>query len=52
MWRRLPIMPGKRYLDWELADPAGRGVAEIRPVRDEIERLVRDLLADLDVPVP
>ncbi len=47
-----PIMPGKRYLDWELADPAGRGVAEIRPVRDEIERLVRDLLADLDVPVP
>lgn len=47
-----PIMPGKRYLDWELADPAGRGVAEIRPVRDEIERLVRDLLADLDVAVP
>lgn len=47
-----PIMPGKRYLDWELADPAGRGVAEIRPVRDEIERLVRDLLDDLDVPVP
>lgn len=47
-----PVMPGKRYLDWELADPAGRGMAEIRPVRDEIERLVRDLLADLDVAVP
>ena len=47
-----PIMPGKRYLDWELADPAGRGMAEIRPVRDEIERLVRDLLADLEVAVP
>ena len=47
-----PIMPGKRYLDWELSDPAGRGMAEIRPVRDEIERLVRNLLADLDVAVP
>ena len=46
-----PIMPGKRYLDWELADPAGRGMAGIRPVRDEIERLVRDLLATLDVAV-
>ena len=47
-----PIMPGKRYLDWELADPAGRGMADIRPVRDEIERLVRNLLDDLDVAVP
>jgi len=47
-----PIMPGKRYLDGGMADQAGRGVAEIRPVRDEIERLVGDLLADLDVPVP
>ena len=47
-----PTMPGKRYLDWELADPAGKGAAEIRPVRDEIERLVRDLLADLEVAVP
>jgi len=47
-----PTMPGKRYLDWELADPAGKGAAEIRPVRDEIERLVRDLLADLELAVP
>lgn len=47
-----PIMPGKRYLDWELSDPAGRGMADIRPVRDEIERLVRNLLDDLHVAVP
>ncbi len=47
-----PVMPGKRYLDWELADPAGKGTAEIRPIRDEIERLVRNLLADFDVAVP
>ena len=47
-----PTMPGKRYLDWDLADPAGKGSADIRPVRDEIERLVRDLLAGLGVAVP
>lgn len=46
-----PVFPGKRYLDWELADPAGKGVAEVRPVRDEIERRVRGLLAELDVTV-
>lgn len=44
-----PVFPGKRYLDWELADPAGKGVAEVRPVRDEIERRVRGLMAELDV---
>lgn len=43
-----PVVPGKRYLDWELDDPAGKGVAEVRPVRDEIEALVRVLLTDLD----
>jgi arsenate reductase len=42
-----PYYPGKRYLDWELDDPAGRDVAEVRPIRDEIERRVRALLADL-----
>ena len=47
-----PAMPGKRYLDRELADPAGSGTAEIRPVRDEIEHLVQDLLAELDIAVP
>jgi protein-tyrosine-phosphatase len=41
------IYPGKRYLDWELPDPAGLGVAEVRPIRDEIELLVRGLLAEL-----
>jgi protein-tyrosine-phosphatase len=45
-----PVFPGKRYLDWELDDPAGKSVPEVRPVRDEIERRVRDLLADLGVP--
>ncbi|MEV1118834.1 arsenate reductase ArsC [Actinosynnema sp. NPDC049800] len=46
-----PVHPGKRYLDWELDDPAGKAVADVRPVRDEIERRVRALLAELDVPV-
>lgn len=44
-----PVIPGKRYLDWELEDPAGRSAEEIRPIRDEIERRVRGLLADLGV---
>jgi arsenate reductase len=46
-----PVFPGTRYLDWELTDPAGLGVEEVRPVRDEIERRVRDLMRELDVPV-
>ena len=45
-----PLYPGKKYLDWELDDPAGKSVDDIRPIRDEIERRVRDLLASLDVP--
>ncbi|MFF7848965.1 arsenate reductase ArsC [Streptomyces sp. NPDC007910] len=44
-----PYFPGKRYLDWTLDDPAGRGVEEVRPIRDAIERHVRDLLAELGV---
>jgi len=44
-----PIVPGTRYLDWELDDPAGKPVEAVRPVRDEIERRVRDLLDDLGV---
>ncbi|WP_236795197.1 arsenate reductase ArsC [Amycolatopsis sp. GM8] len=44
-----PVFPGKRYLDWELDDPAGKSVADVRPIRDEIERRVRALLADLGV---
>jgi arsenate reductase len=46
-----PIFPGKRYLDWKLDDPAGQGVDAARRIRDEIEQHVRELLAELDVPV-
>jgi protein-tyrosine-phosphatase len=46
-----PVYPGKRYLDWELDDPAGKTVEDVRPIRDEIERRVRALLASLGVPV-
>jgi arsenate reductase len=42
-----PVFPGKRYLDWQLADPAGKGVDAVRPIRDEIERRVRTLLGEL-----
>jgi len=42
-----PYYPGLRYLDWELDDPAGRPIEEVRPIRDEIERRVRALLAEL-----
>ncbi|GIF66331.1 putative arsenate reductase ArsC [Asanoa ishikariensis] len=45
-----PIFPGKRYEDWVLDDPAGLTVEDVRPVRDEIERRVRALLAELNVP--
>ena len=45
-----PVFPGKRYLDWQLEDPAGQGVEAVRPIRDEIERRVRGLLDDLGVP--
>ena len=46
-----PVFPGKRYLDWKLDDPAGQGVEAVRPIRDEIERRVRGLLAELGVEV-
>ena len=42
-----PVLPGKRYVDWELDDPAGLGVEATRPIRDEIERRVVDLVEDL-----
>jgi len=45
-----PIYPGKRYLDWDLPDPAGRSLEEVRPIRDEIDLRVRALLGEL-VPV-
>ena len=42
-----PIYPGKRYVDWELADPAGKSLHEVRAIRDEIDRRVQALLAEL-----
>jgi arsenate reductase (thioredoxin) len=42
-----PVYPGKRYLDWELDDPAGQPVETVRRIRDEIDALVRGLLAEL-----
>lgn len=42
-----PVFPGKRYEDWELPDPAGKGIEDVRPIRDEVERRVRALLAEL-----
>lgn len=45
-----PIFPGKRYEDWEVADPAGLGVAPVRPIRDELRDRVEGLMQSLDVP--
>ncbi len=48
-----PVFPGKRYLDWQLTDPAGRGVEAVRPIRDDIDARVRGLLDELGVtPTP
>lgn len=44
-----PFYPGKRYLDWQLDDPAGQGVDAVRPIRDEIRRRVTSLLGELGV---
>ncbi|OLT18932.1 phosphotyrosine protein phosphatase [Serinicoccus sp. CNJ-927] len=44
-----PIFPGKRYEDWALADPAGRGVEAVRPIRDEIRSRVSGMLRELGV---
>jgi protein-tyrosine-phosphatase len=44
-----PVYPGKRYLDWQLTDPAGKGVDAVRPIRDEIDARVRGLLDELGV---
>jgi arsenate reductase len=42
-----PVFPGKQYRDWKLDDPAGQGVAAVRAIRDQIDQLVRDLLAEV-----
>lgn len=44
-----PFFPGKRYENWELVDPAGKGVDAVRVIRDEVEERVRRLLGELDV---
>jgi protein-tyrosine-phosphatase len=46
-----PVLPGRRYEDWQVADPAGLNIEAVRPVRDEIERRVRHLLAELNISV-
>jgi len=45
-----PVFPGRRYEDWVLDDPAGLDVKDVRPIRDELERSVRRLLTELEVP--
>lgn len=47
-----PVLPGKQYIDWELDDPAGLAIEDVRPIRDEIERRVQELLAELGIPGP
>jgi len=42
-----PIFPGKRYEDWDLTDPAGRGIEDVRPIRDDIKHRVQTLLNEL-----
>ncbi|MFF7884771.1 arsenate reductase ArsC [Streptomyces sp. NPDC007896] len=43
-----PVFPGKKYLDWALEDPAGKGVESVRPVRDEIKARVEKLISEID----
>ncbi|MFJ9180121.1 arsenate reductase ArsC [Streptomyces sp. NPDC102360] len=42
-----PVFPGKKYLDWALEDPAGKGVEAVRPIRDEIKTRVEALIAEI-----
>jgi protein-tyrosine-phosphatase len=44
-----PIFPGKRYEDWELEDPAGKGVESVRPIRDDIKRRILELMESLGI---
>ncbi|HXZ69883.1 MAG TPA: arsenate reductase ArsC [Streptosporangiaceae bacterium] len=47
-----PVYPGKRYLDWDLPDPAGKTLDEVRPIRDEVDRRVRALVKELAPATP
>ena len=44
-----PIYPGKKYLDWQLDDPAGKDIVDVRPIRDEIETRIKGLISELIV---
>lgn len=46
-----PVFPGVRYEDWPIADPAGKDVAAVRPIRDELRTRVESLMASLDLPL-
>ncbi|MFD9281328.1 arsenate reductase ArsC [Streptomyces mirabilis] len=43
-----PVFPGKKYLDWALEDPAGKGAESVRPIRDEIKARVENLIGEID----
>ena len=45
-----PLYPGKRYIDWEVEDPSGKTLDQVRPIRDDLEQRVRALLAELEIP--
>lgn len=45
-----PVFPGKRYLDWAVEDPSGKTIEEVRPIRDDLEQRVRELIAELELP--
>ncbi|MFJ2646523.1 arsenate reductase ArsC [Streptomyces sp. NPDC087420] len=47
-----PVFPGKRYLDWQLPDPAGQNADAVRPIRDEIETRVRALIEEIAPAAP
>lgn len=44
-----PVFPGKQYIDWEIEDPAGKSVDDVRPIRDDLEQRVRQLMAEMKV---
>ena len=44
-----PVFPGRRYIDWDLDDPSGMPLKDVRPIRDDLEQRVRDLIAELGV---
>lgn len=45
-----PVFPGKRYIDWEVEDPSGKTIEEVRPIRDDLERRIRSLMMELEIP--